>query len=72
MTGWDAQEAARLAREAYRYVARVLPPNADLERVGRADRRTLEAERREDFPEYKEALRAMCRAARQEATRRAA
>jgi hypothetical protein len=72
MSGWDAQEAARLAREAYRYVARVLPPTADLEAVGRADRRALEAERREDFPEYKEALREMCRVARREASRRAA
>lgn len=30
---WDTEEAARLAREAYRYVARTYPQDADLERA---------------------------------------
>jgi hypothetical protein len=76
MTTWDAERAAELARKAYTYVARVVPqdatPNATLEAIGRADRRVLDAEERQDFPAYEEALRELCRTARAEARRRAA
>jgi hypothetical protein len=69
---WDTEEAARLAREAYRYVARTYPPDADLEPLGVADRAVLEAQERGDWPRYVEALRELCRVARREAQRRAA
>jgi hypothetical protein len=69
---WDPVEALELAIKAYSYVARVLPPDAALEAIGRADRAVLEAEERQDFPTYEEALRELCRAARREAEGRAA
>jgi hypothetical protein len=69
---WDTEEAARLAREAYRYVARTYPPGADLEPLGIADRVVLEAQERGHWPAYVEALRELCRTARREAQRRAA
>ena len=70
--GWNHMKAHELARAAYSYVARVLPANANLEAIGRADRAVLEAEGRQDFPAYEEALRELCKAARREAQRRAA
>jgi hypothetical protein len=70
--GWNRVEALELARKAYSYVARVLPPDAALEAIGRADRAVLEAEQRQDFPVYEEALRELCKAAMREARRRAA
>jgi hypothetical protein len=70
--GWSPVEALELAIKAYRYVARVLPPDAALEAIGRADRAVLEAEEREDFPAYEEALRELMRTARREARNRAA
>lgn len=69
---WDTAEAARLAREAYRYVARTYQPDADLEPLGAADRAVLEAQNRRDWPGYVEALRELMRTARREAQRRAA
>jgi hypothetical protein len=69
---WDAERAVEPARTTYRYVARVLPPDAALEAVGRADRTALGAEERQDFAAYEEALREMSRAARRAAARRAA
>jgi hypothetical protein len=60
---WNTEEAARLAREAYRYVA---------EPLGVADRRVLECQERGDFGGYVEALRELCRVARREAQRKAA
>jgi hypothetical protein len=44
MTTWDIERATEKAEQAYRYVARVLPPDATLEAIGRADRLVLEAE----------------------------
>jgi hypothetical protein len=41
---WNSEEASRLTREAYRYVARVLPSDANLEAIGAADRDILDAE----------------------------
>ena len=69
---WDTEEAARLAREAYRYVARTYPLDANLEPLGVADARVVEAEEQGDWPAYVEALRELCRTARREAQRRAA
>ncbi len=69
---WDTEEAARLAREAYKYVARTFPPDAPLEPLGRADAAVVEAEEREDWLAYEEALRELCRVARREAMRRRA
>jgi hypothetical protein len=69
---WDLEEALELARKAYQYVARVLPPDATLEPIGRADRQVLDAEAAQDFPAYEEALRDLCRATRSEARRLAA
>jgi hypothetical protein len=71
---WNTEEAARLAREAYRYVARTYPPDADLEPLGKVDRVVLEAQEALDWPRYveAEALRELCRVARCEAQRRAA
>jgi hypothetical protein len=66
---WNTEEAARLAREAYRYVARTYPPDADLEPLGRVDRVVLEAQERGDWPSYVEALRELMRTARREAQR---
>jgi hypothetical protein len=43
---WDTERAAELARTAYRYAARVYPPDADLEPLGVADRRVLECQER--------------------------
>ena len=72
MSAWDPQKALELARRAYAYVARVLPPDATLEAIGRADRAVLDAEAVKDFPAYEEALRDICKAARAEARSRAA
>lgn len=69
---WNTKEAARLAREAYRYVAKHYALDAPLEPLGRADRRVLEAQERGDWPAYAEALRELMRTARREAQRRAA
>jgi hypothetical protein len=69
---WNTEEAARLAREAYRYVARTYPPDAPLEPLGKVDRAVLEAQERGDWPAYVEGLRELCRTARREAQRRAA
>ncbi len=66
---WDTEEAARLAREAYKYVARTFPPDAPLEPLGRADAAVVEAEERGDWPGYVEALRELMRTARREAAR---
>jgi hypothetical protein len=70
--GWNHRKAHELARAAYSYVARVLPPDAALEAIGQADRAVLEAEERQNFPAYEEALRELCRTVRREAERRAA
>jgi hypothetical protein len=69
---WDTEEAARLAREAYRYVGRWYPLDGDLVPLGIADRRVMEAQERDDWTGYVEALRELCRVARREAQRRVA
>jgi hypothetical protein len=72
---WSSERASERAREAYHYVARLLPPTAAvglLEPIGEADRAVLEAEAARDWPRYEEALRELCRVARREARRAAA
>jgi hypothetical protein len=69
MTTWDAERDLEMARKAYAYVARTLPPDATLEAIGRTDRAVLEAEERQDFAAYEEALRGLCKVARREAGR---
>jgi len=64
---WDTERAAQLAREAYRYVGKVYPPDAPMEPIGRADVVVLEAQEAGDFEAYEEALRQLCRVARREA-----
>jgi hypothetical protein len=67
---WDTELAAERARTAYRYVARVYPPDAPLEPLGVADRAVLEAQERGDWPAYIEALRELMRTARRGAAER--
>jgi len=67
---WDAARAAELARKAYRYAARVYPPDASLEPLGRADAVVLEAQEAGDGPAYVEALRELMRTAKREALRK--
>jgi hypothetical protein len=69
---WDTGEAARLARQAYLFVAKHYPPDAPLEPLGKVDRAVLEAQERGDWPAYVEGLRELCRTARREAQRRRA
>jgi hypothetical protein len=69
---WNTEDAARLTREAYSYVARTYPKDADLKPLGVADRAVLEAQERGDWSGYVEALRDLCRVARREAQRRRA
>jgi hypothetical protein len=47
---WCSEEAARLAREAYRYVARTYLLDANLGPLGVADARVVEAEEQGDWP----------------------
>jgi len=71
MTAWDAERAEEMQRAAYRYVARIYPEHAHLEPLGIADRADLEAEARQDWSAYVEALRELCRTAKSEARRAA-
>jgi hypothetical protein len=64
---WDTERAATLARKAYRYVARVYPPDASLEPLDVHQDAALQAQAAGDFQGYQEALREMCRAAKKEA-----
>jgi hypothetical protein len=57
---WSQEKALERARTAYSYVARFLPPDADLEAIGKADRRVLEAEQDRNMDVYVEALRTLC------------
>ena len=72
MSGWDTELAARRAREAYRYVARTLPRDAQgsLASLDPCQDAALAAQERRDWPAYEEALREMMRTARREAKRR--
>ncbi len=61
---WDPAGVCDLARKSYSYVARVLPFYADLEVVGGADRRVLEAEKVRDMEAFVDTLRELTRVAR--------
>ena len=67
---WDMEEAAKLAREAYRYTARTFPPDASAEAfedLGPADAAVVEAQACGDWNAYYvEALRALMRVAKRE------
>ncbi len=66
---WDTEEAARLAREAYLYNARTFPMEAPPEvlgDLGAADAAVVEAQRRGDWPDYLETLRALMRVAKRQ------
>jgi hypothetical protein len=69
---WDTEQAAELARTAYRYAAAWYPKDAPLEPLGKVERVVLEAQERGDWPRYVEALRELMRTARREAQRRRA
>jgi hypothetical protein len=67
---WNPSEAVELARKSYNYVSHILPPDADLEAIGEADRHVLEAEENRDMDAYVEALRVLCIEARRAAMER--
>jgi hypothetical protein len=71
VSAWSPESTLERSRTAYGYLARVLPPDADYAPIGASDRAVLEAEERRDMEGYVEALRALCRAARNEARRAA-
>jgi hypothetical protein len=61
---WELAEVCYLVRKSYSYVARVLPFYADLEVVGGADRRVLEAEKVRELEAFVDTLRELTRVAR--------
>ncbi len=66
---WDPAEVCDLARKSYSSVARVLPFYADLEVVGGAGRRVLEAEKVRDMEAFVDTLRELMLGARAGAMR---
>ncbi len=69
MGTWDTARASELAREAYRYLVRTMPKDADLGVLAPHEDAALEAQRAGDFRRYEEALREMMRAGKREALR---
>jgi hypothetical protein len=69
---WDTAVAAQRAEQAYSYVARTLPPGADYSPLDSLTGAAYEAERDGNWTAYVEALRELCRTARDEARREAA
>jgi hypothetical protein len=69
---WDTEIAATRADQAYRYVSRTLPPGADYSPLDVHTEAAYEAERAGNWTAYVEALRELCRTARDEARREAA
>ena len=72
MMAWDKERASERAREAYRYVVRTMPKDADLDALAPHEDAAIAAQRAGDWQAYEEALREMMRAAKREAQRRAA
>ena len=70
MRAWDAERGSELARRAYRYIAATMPPDADLDALDEYEDAAIAAQRAGDFEAYREALRDMCRLAKQEALKR--
>jgi hypothetical protein len=71
MTTWDPVEAFELARKAYTYVARTVPLDIGYSLLDSYTEAAYEAERAGDWPAYVEALRELCRTARDEGRRAA-
>jgi hypothetical protein len=63
----DTENAAQKTEQAYRYVARTLPPGTDYSPLVSSTDAAYAAERAGEWPIYVEALRELCRAARREA-----
>ena len=66
---WDTQRASELAREAYRYLVKTMPRDANLDVLAPHEDAALEAQRAGDWQGYEEALREMMRAGKREALR---
>jgi hypothetical protein len=66
MMAWDTEAVAQKAEQAYRYVARTLPPGSDYSPLDGHTEAAYEAEKAGDWPSYIEALRELCRTARNE------
>jgi hypothetical protein len=66
---WDVEWAAELAAEAVTYLARYYPECAASEALREHEEAAHEAARDGDEVRYREALRAYCRAGRDEALR---
>ena len=69
---WDTELASERAREAYRYVARTMPNDANLDVLAPHEDAAIAAQRAGDWRGYEEALREMMRTAKREAERRRA
>ncbi len=67
---WDTKKASELARTAYRYVARTMPKDANLDVLAPHEDAAIAAQRAGDWQAYEEALREMCRVAKREAIKR--
>ena len=67
---WDTEKAAQLAAEALRWLGRNYPECAASEVLREHEEAAYEAAMDADEERYREALRAYCRAGRDEATRR--
>ena len=67
---WDTRKASELARTAYRYVARTMPKDANLDMLAPHEDAAIAAQRAGDWPAYEEALRELCRTARRAASDR--
>jgi hypothetical protein len=67
---WDTQMASERAREAYRYAARTMPKDADLDVLAPHEDAAIAAQRAGDLQAYEEALRELMRTARREAFKR--
>jgi hypothetical protein len=66
---WDTDKAAQLAAEALRYLGRYYPECAASEALREHEVAAHEATMDADEERYREALRAYCRAGREEALR---
>jgi hypothetical protein len=68
---WDTEAAAQKAEQAYRYVARTLPPGTDYAPLDAHIEAAYKVERIGNWPAYLEALAELCRTARGEGRRAA-
>jgi hypothetical protein len=68
---WDAEVAGIRAEQAYRYVSQTLAPGSDYSHLDSYTDAAYEAERAGNWTAYVEALRELCRTARDEGRRAA-